>query len=61
MFTGGIEMFNTLYKKVLKVFIEIKRKDMYRKAQELGFTHPEVVNCSQELDQLLNKYTKEAA
>lgn len=54
-------MFNTLYKKVLKVVIEIKRKDMYRKAQELGFTHPEVVNCSQELDQLLNKYTKQAA
>ena len=43
-------MFNTLYKKVLKVVIEIKRKDMYRKAQELGFTHPEVVNCSQQLD-----------
>mgnify|MGYP001943639925 CR=1 FL=1 len=60
-FYGGIEMFNTLYKKVLKVVIEIKRKDMYRKAQELGFTHPEVVNCSQELDQLLNKYTKQAA
>lgn len=61
MFTGGIGMVNTLYKKVLKVFIEIKRKDMYRKAQELGFTHPDVVNCSQQLDQLLNKYTKEAA
>lgn len=60
-FTGGVKMFNTLYKKVLKVVIEIKRKDMYRKAQELGFTHPEVVNCSQQLDHLLNKYTKEAA
>lgn len=54
-------MFNTLYKKVLKVVIEIKRKDMYRKAQELGFTHPKVVNCSQQLDSLLNKYTKQAA
>ncbi|WP_339288514.1 aspartyl-phosphate phosphatase Spo0E family protein [Ureibacillus sp. FSL K6-0786] len=54
-------MFNTLYKKVLKVVIEIKRKDMYRKAQVLGFTHPKVVNCSQQLDYLLNKYTKQAA
>lgn len=54
-------MFNTLYKKVLKIVIEIKRKDMYRKAQELGFTHPEVVICSQELDELLNKYFKQAA
>lgn len=54
-------MFNTLYKKVLKFVIEIKRKDMYRKAHELGFTHPEVINCSQQLDQLLNKYSKQAA
>jgi len=54
-------MFYRLYKKALKVIIEIKRKSMYRKAQALGFTHPEVVNCSQQLDHLLNKYTKEAA
>ncbi|MFC5557890.1 Spo0E family sporulation regulatory protein-aspartic acid phosphatase [Ureibacillus thermophilus] len=54
-------MFYILYKKVLRVIIEIKRKRMYRKAQALGFTHPEVVNCSQQLDNLLNKYTKQAA
>lgn len=50
-----------LYKKVLKLVIEMKRKDMYKKALDLGFTHPEVVNCSQELDKLLNKYSKKAA
>jgi stage 0 sporulation regulatory protein len=29
---------------------------MYRKANNFGFTHPEVVACSQELDILLNRY-----
>ena len=41
----------------LKVEIEIKRKIMYKKAKNLGYTHPLVVNCSQELDTLLNKYS----
>ena len=36
--------------------IEMKRKFMYEKAIDLGFTHPQVVSCSQELDKLLNKY-----
>jgi stage 0 sporulation regulatory protein len=45
-----------LYKKSLKFQIEIKRRVMYKKARNLGFTHPKVVNCSQELDVLLNKY-----
>ncbi|RKJ14198.1 aspartyl-phosphate phosphatase Spo0E family protein, partial [Butyricicoccus sp. 1XD8-22] len=31
-----------IFKKVLRVAIEMKRKDMYKKAQDLGFTHPEV-------------------
>lgn len=42
--------------KILKLKIEIKREDMYKKAKDLGFTHPQVINCSQELDELLNKY-----
>nr|WP_106784816.1 aspartyl-phosphate phosphatase Spo0E family protein [Lysinibacillus timonensis] len=50
-----------LFRKVLKVAIEIKRKDMYRKARNLGFTHPEVVTCSQELDALLNVYSQQVA
>lgn len=44
------------YKKLLKLVIEMKRKVMYKKAKHLGFTHPQVVHYSQELDQLLNKY-----
>ncbi|PID03626.1 Spo0E family sporulation regulatory protein-aspartic acid phosphatase [Sporosarcina sp. P2] len=43
-------------KKILKLRIELKRKDMYKKAKNLGFTHPLVVKCSQELDVLLNNY-----
>ena len=50
-----------LFKKMLKLKIEIKRKDMYKKAQDLGLTHPQVVNCSQELDILLNNYFDQAA
>ena len=46
---------------MLKLKIELKRKDMYKKAKDLGFTHPEVVNCSQELDVLLNNYLDQAA
>ncbi|WP_369824902.1 Spo0E family sporulation regulatory protein-aspartic acid phosphatase [Sporosarcina sp. P13] len=41
---------------LLKFKIEIKRKEMYKKAKNLGFRHPLVVKCSQELDLLLNKY-----
>ena len=41
--------------KILKLKIEIKRIEMYKKAKDLGFTHPQVVNCSQELDVLLEK------
>ena len=45
-----------LLENTLKHEIEIKRKSMYEKAIDLGFTHPQVVYCSQELDKLLNKY-----
>lgn len=41
---------------VLKLKIELKRKHLYKRANDLGLTHPEVVSCSQELDKLLNKY-----
>ena len=40
--------------KIVELKIEIKRNEMYEKAKDLGFTHTQVVNCSQELDELLN-------
>lgn len=45
--------------KILKLIIEYKRNDMYEKAKDLGFTHPKVVICSQELDDLINMYLKQ--
>lgn len=54
-------MKNLLYKKILKLVIEVKRKVMYKKAKDLGFTHPIVVNYSQELDVLLNKFLDQAS
>ncbi|MEK4486232.1 aspartyl-phosphate phosphatase Spo0E family protein [Psychrobacillus sp. FSL H8-0484] len=38
----------------LDIRIETKRKNMYKLAKKLGFTHPLVVSISQELDALLN-------
>lgn len=43
-------------KRILSNQIKLKQQDMYAKANLFGFTHPIVVACSQELDQLLNKY-----
>lgn len=54
-------MISLLCKKFLQDEIEIKRKIMYKKAKDLGFTHPQVVHCSQELDALLNKYSAQAS
>lgn len=34
---------------------------MYKKAKDLGFTHPQVVHYSQELDELLNKYSAQSS
>jgi len=51
---------NLLLKQFLKAEIEIKRRIMYKKAKDLGFTHPAVVDYSQELDVLLNRYLKQA-
>lgn len=53
--------FKKIFRLRLRIRIESKRKDMYKKANDLGFTHPEVVHCSQELDDLLNKYSDTAA
>ena len=46
---------SVVYKSLLTE-IGIKQQDMYKKANDLGLTHPAVVACSQELDRLLNKY-----
>ena len=51
-----IVMKKVFCKYLLKIAIEAKRKIMYKKAKDLGFTHPQVVHCSQQLDQLLNRY-----
>jgi len=51
-----MEVRGTMRKKILLGQIKLKQKDMYMKAKVLGFTHPSVVSCSQELDNLLNRY-----
>ncbi|MCT6922577.1 MULTISPECIES: aspartyl-phosphate phosphatase Spo0E family protein [Bacillales] len=43
---------------ILKCRIEFKRKQMYKIAKDLGYTHPKVVESSQQLDTLLNSYSK---
>lgn len=43
-------------KLILTQKINITRKFMYRLAKRHGYTHPTVVNCSQRLDLLLNRY-----
>ena len=48
----------TLSNHTLEEQIKLKKQDMYTKAGMLGFTHPVVVACSQELDRLLNSYQK---
>ncbi|MEK3953671.1 MAG: aspartyl-phosphate phosphatase Spo0E family protein [Psychrobacillus psychrotolerans] len=50
-----------LQQKLLLLRIEQKKQDMYRKAKSLGFTHPIVVTCSQELDELLNRYQRKVS
>ncbi|WP_368504422.1 aspartyl-phosphate phosphatase Spo0E family protein [Alkalihalophilus sp. As8PL] len=40
---------------MLRLKIELKRRQMLILAKKHGFTHKETVKCSQELDQLLNK------
>ncbi|MCW1929389.1 aspartyl-phosphate phosphatase Spo0E family protein [Bhargavaea beijingensis] len=45
-------------KKILKNRIYCRRKIMYWKARQFGLTHPKTVECSQILDNLLNRYQK---
>lgn len=55
---GGRVVKIDLKKKVLSMRIHHKRKMMYVMAEQFGFTHPEVVAHSQDLDVLLNRYQK---
>ncbi|WP_156028879.1 aspartyl-phosphate phosphatase Spo0E family protein [Sporosarcina sp. D27] len=48
-------MFKAGKMNLLLLRIKVKRKVMYKKAEHLGFTHPSVVECSRELDILLNR------
>lgn len=43
-------------KRLLSIKIYIKRSMMVKKAQDQGFTHPDVIAYSQQLDTLLNRY-----
>lgn len=43
-------------KRLLSLQIYIKRSMMIKKAQDQGFTHPETIAYSQQLDTLLNRY-----
>ncbi|WP_083465633.1 aspartyl-phosphate phosphatase Spo0E family protein [Thalassobacillus sp. C254] len=40
----------------MECMIKIKKKEMYKHAKRYGFTDERTVQCSQELDVLLNKY-----
>lgn len=43
-------------KLILLCQIKLKQQIMYNRAKKLGRTHPSVIESSQELDILLNKY-----
>ncbi|MDG5472530.1 aspartyl-phosphate phosphatase Spo0E family protein [Jeotgalibacillus sp. ET6] len=47
---------NVYQQYILLKQINQKRVDMYNKAAKLGYTNHHVVQCSQELDTLLNQY-----
>ncbi len=38
--------------------IESKRQEMLKLSMTFGFSSPQTIQCSQELDQLLNEYEK---
>ncbi|ADC51227.1 MULTISPECIES: aspartyl-phosphate phosphatase Spo0E family protein [Alkalihalophilus] len=40
---------------MLTIKIELKRRQMFKLAKKYGFTSPQTVKCSQELDDLLNQ------
>jgi len=58
---GGRFVKRLLNEKALLFQIGLKRKVMYRKAKTFGYTHPIVVACSQELDELINKYQEKVS
>ncbi|MFC5711714.1 Spo0E family sporulation regulatory protein-aspartic acid phosphatase [Thalassorhabdus alkalitolerans] len=41
---------------VLNRQIKSKKKEMYHKAKQFGINDPKTIQCSQELDLLLNQY-----
>lgn len=41
---------------ILLMKIIVKRKNLYAKAHSFGLKDPRVVTCSQDLDELLNRY-----
>ncbi|WP_078593089.1 aspartyl-phosphate phosphatase Spo0E family protein [Evansella clarkii] len=49
-------MVTILKKYTLLTQIKIKQRKMYVNAKKLSFTDPRVVDCSQQLDKLLNEY-----
>ncbi|MCG3090004.1 aspartyl-phosphate phosphatase Spo0E family protein [Sporosarcina cyprini] len=51
-------MKDNLQKELLSLQIQMKRIMMYKMAKRNGFTHPDVIACSQDLDKLLNRYQK---
>lgn len=55
LYYGGVEMIKAGKMNLLLFRIKVKRIVMYKKAENLGFTHPSVVECSHELDILLNR------
>ncbi|GKV55494.1 hypothetical protein NCCP2222_14410 [Sporosarcina sp. NCCP-2222] len=51
-------MKDNLKKELLSLQIQMMRIMMYKMAKRNGFTHPDVIACSQDLDKLLNRYQK---
>ncbi|ALF12018.1 sporulation protein [Parageobacillus thermoglucosidasius] len=46
---------------MVNVLIEEKRQQMIELALTHGFTAKETIQCSQELDELINRYLRETA
>lgn len=45
-----------VFRLILLKKIEFKKRYMYKQAKNFGFRDSRVVSCSQDLDELLNKY-----
>ena len=55
IYGGRVEKM-VILKMMLLGRIKVKKKAMYRKAKQFGYTHPKVVAHSQDLDILINRY-----